>query len=69
MNPFQSSTPLLARLAPAFAPAWQPGVRSPHKIMLQLNAQAWQCAENGPRTSSFSPPDLLCQAVLAHERH
>ena len=46
-------------LAPAFEAAWQAGERSPRKIMLQLNARAWQCAENDPRLSNFNTPDLL----------
>ena len=46
-------------LAPAFEAAWQAGERSPRKIMLQLNAQAWQCAENDPRLINFNTPDLL----------
>ena len=46
-------------LAPAFEAAWQAGERSPRKIMLQLNAQAWQCVENDPRLINFNTPDLL----------
>ncbi|NNG64726.1 molybdenum cofactor guanylyltransferase MobA, partial [Pseudomonas fragi] len=46
-------------LAEAFEQAWLAGERSPRKIMLQLNARAWQCAENDPRLSNFNTPDLL----------
>jgi molybdopterin-guanine dinucleotide biosynthesis protein A len=46
-------------LAPAFEAAWLAGERSPRKIMLQLNARAWQCAENDPRLINFNTPDLL----------
>ena len=43
----------------AFEKAWQAGERSPRKIMLQLNARAWQCAENDPRLANFNTPHLL----------
>ena len=46
-------------LAPAFESAWQAGERSPRKILLQLNARAWQCAEHDPRLTNFNTPDLL----------
>ena len=46
-------------LTEAFEQAWLAGERSPRKIMLQLNARAWQCAENDPRLSNFNTPDLL----------
>ena len=49
----------------AFDAAWQAGERSPRKIMLQLNARAWQCAENDPRLANFNTPDLLNQAAPA----
>ncbi len=43
----------------AFDTAWQAGERSPRKIMLQLNAQAWQCAENDVRLTNFNTANLL----------
>ncbi|MGY3085345.1 molybdenum cofactor guanylyltransferase MobA [Pseudomonas fragi] len=46
-------------LKDAFDTAWQAGERSPRKIMLQLNAQAWQCAENDVRLTNFNTADLL----------
>ena len=46
-------------LQEAFDTAWQAGERSPRKIMLQLNAQAWQCAENDVRLTNFNTADLL----------
>lgn len=46
-------------LAGAFKFAWASGERSPRKIMLQLDAQAWACAENDPRLTNFNTPDLL----------
>ena len=46
-------------LAGAFECAWGSGERSPRKIMLQLNAQAWSCVENDPRLTNFNTPDLL----------
>ena len=46
-------------LKDAFEAAWQAGERSPRKIMLQLNARAWQCAENDPRLANFNTPDWL----------
>ena len=48
-----------AALKDGFENAWQAGERSPRKIMLQLNARAWQCAENDPRLANFNTPDLL----------
>lgn len=46
-------------LKDVFEAAWQAGERSPRKIMLQLNARAWQCAENDPRLANFNTPDWL----------
>ena len=46
-------------LKDAFEAAWQAGERSPRKIMLQLNARAWQCAENDLRLANFNTPDWL----------
>lgn len=46
-------------LTSAFECAWTSGERSPRKIMLQLNAQAWPCAENDPRLTNFNTLDLL----------
>ena len=46
-------------LKDVFEAAWQAGERSPRKIMLQLNARAWQCAENDPRLTNFNTPDWL----------
>ena len=39
--------------------AWQSGERSPRHILLELNAQTVQCAENEPRLNNFNTPQTL----------
>ena len=42
-----------------FDTAWGNGERSPRKVMLELNAQACECADNDPRLLNVNTPDLL----------
>ena len=42
-----------------FDTAWENGERSPRKVMLELNAQACECADNDPRLLNVNTPDLL----------
>lgn len=39
--------------------AWQSGERSPRQILLELNAQTVQCAEDDARLSNFNTPQTL----------
>ncbi|CAI3787885.1 Molybdenum cofactor guanylyltransferase [Pseudomonas sp. MM227] len=44
---------------PLVRQAWDAGERSPRKVLLALNAQPLQCAENDPRLANFNTPQLL----------